>query len=368
MEIPRQQQSGPGSNASQLSTGQSGHQMEQSGLSSQHPLNNLATTHHTQPNAPQPQSTASYYGPSVANDSQPVGKSSDSAVAESSASSQTRSMTPRHPVQNPDPFILVSNDMAKRRRNGPSSAVPILTSVPDTPQAVSGPSMSYPTNTVFAETHTKESFPHPQNTNAAAAPKRKSRRRAPAKSGDKGQNTAIATQSQLQLEEEVAPKSKAQRGKSRGKKAQDPEPPQIQAGPSGSTAPEPQTRETQPIYSVPQVSSTIPQDNPQASGSYTQPQIGLGYTGNVGEYTPFNSVVTRQTPVEFNANGGCSLPNLSDQQYQELITPALEQDLMYDGFQQPFYLSHHQGLVPSFPESSAGSFPGDGQTWNFSGV
>ena len=39
---------------------------------------------------------------------------------------------------------------------------------PEALQGISGPSPTYPNNTVFAETHTEESFPHPQNTNPVA--------------------------------------------------------------------------------------------------------------------------------------------------------------------------------------------------------
>jgi hypothetical protein len=42
-------------------------------------------------------------------------------------------------------------DMAKRRRNGPPPGIPILMPVPNAPQAVSGPSMTYPLNTVFIQ-------------------------------------------------------------------------------------------------------------------------------------------------------------------------------------------------------------------------
>lgn len=178
--------------------------------------------------------------------------------------------------------------MAKRRRNGHTPGIPMP--VLDTPPSL------YPSNTVFAETHTKESFPHPQNTNAVAVPKRKNRRRAPAKSGGKGNSataTATATQRSHVEHEEVTKKPRAQRGKRRSKKAQDPEPSQDQAGPSGSTAPEPEA----PVYSIShQVSNNIfPQENVQAPGSYNQYQIG--YAGNIQESAPFNSVLTSQTPA-----------------------------------------------------------------------
>ena len=191
------------------------------------------------------------------------------------------------PMRNTDPFILVSNETAKRRRNCPSPPM----SVPDAPQAVSGPSMPYPSTTIFAETHTKESFPHPQNKSAAAVQKKRNRRRAPAKSGDKGQNATTATQqqSQLECEGEVTQMPKAQRGKCRGKKAQDPEPPQSQAGPSGSTVLEHQALEIQPVYSVPQQVSNnsgfLP-ENTQAFGSYA-----------VEQSAPSDSMDTSQTPA-----------------------------------------------------------------------
>ena len=216
--------------------------------------------------------------------------------------------TEKHPQsaprkrQNRDPFVLVGDDTAKRRRNGPPPGIPILMSVPDTPQAVSGPSTIYPTNTVFAETHTKESFPHPQNTNPAALsrPKRKYRGRASAKSRAQGQNATTATQ-ESQPAREVAPKPNAQRGKHH-QKAQDAEPSEIQAGPSGTRVPEPTAPEIQPAYSVSrQVSNNIlyqvPQEDTEASGSYQ-----VGYTGNVQGSVPLNSVVTSQTPSSFTTD------------------------------------------------------------------
>lgn len=141
--------------------------------------------------------------------------------------------------------------MAKRRRNAQCS---ILTSVPNISQAVSGSSMAYPINTVFAETYTQESFPHVE---AAVAPKKRNNRRP--KSG----------------EGEVAQKPKAQRGKRRAKKAQNPVPLEVQAGPSGSTAPEAEGQQFSNAV-FPRV---------QAASSYSQHEIG--YAVNAQEYAPF---------------------------------------------------------------------------------
>jgi hypothetical protein len=161
-----------------------------------------------------------------------------------------------HPLPN-DPFITVTDGMAKRGRNAQS---PILTSAPNISQAVSESFMAYSMQTVFAETYTQESFPHAK---AAVAPKRNNRR---PKSG----------------EGEVARKPKAQRRKRRAKRVQNPAPFEVQAGPSGSTAPEAEGQQFS--------NAAFPQI--QAASSYSQHEIG--YTANAQEYSPFNS--TSQTP------------------------------------------------------------------------
>jgi hypothetical protein len=208
----------------------------------------------------------------------------------------------------------VSHDTAKRRRNSP---LPGTSQVPDTPQPVSG-FADYPSTTVFAETHTSESFAHSQN-----APKKKNRRRAPAKSAGKGQNTTTPTPpSQLELEGEVAQEPKAQRRKRRSKKAQDSEPSQIQAGSSGSNELETQEREVEPLYSV-SVSSTVPQEDIQASSSYNQHQIG--YAGSVEEFAPSNNVITSHTPASLTTEQ-VPLASTAIPHYSTLMSQALVPD------------------------------------------